>query len=534
MNRRLAHVLLCTIIGATSLLALPHHVNAKGPADRITIIGPGLNGEVVIQDRATLDALSMAALEDFLAPVPDIPESLGFGYELTRFYKVDDNRYIPFDRATYYPDRSGQGGYVLYQGIVNGSSGYDGRWFAAHPASDAVMRRVLADNGVVLADETLAQPMLLLAQANGTLHLADPVSLEDRVVWEVGDRWQVLSDATSDPEGRVLYYAGTGTNSLPFQRALDLTTGVDCLLAQQSRVVMVANDQTLLVENDGPVAASRAGAWQPRLEIRDAATFAVQQDIALPDGGPNRAYFPSPDKRWLLLLESGGDKVTLHLFDVYTRQFVGQATVPGTPAQPFLRGMWDSGSMVFNLTDGEHFYRLDVLKQSWVSIGQLFDLQRKAKLTSEGTWFEFAAARSGEAYLYHPLGRYWLYDYQAEDQGKIEGGIFVVNRSAVAVNSHWQPEDRFVQVIYQGGRLYALQAPRDSDWADLIVLDASDGSVLERRALEPGVWFLASVWVAPGALKQGAAPANARACNRPEPEPLPFTPAAPPPTATPQ
>jgi hypothetical protein len=344
----------------------------------------------------------------------------------------------------------------------------------------------------------------------------------------------VLSDAMSDPEGRVLYYAGTGADSLPFQRALDLTTGVDCLLAQQSRVVMVANDQTLLVENNGPVVASRAGAWQPSLEFRDAATFAVQQGIALPDGGPNRAYFPSPDRRWLLLLESGSDAVTLHLFDVYTRQFVGQAAVPGTPAQPFLRGMWDSGSVVFNLTDGEHFYRLDVLKQSWVSIGRLFDLQRKANLTSQGTWFEFAAARSGQAYLYHPLGRYWLYDYQVEDQGKIEGGIFVVNRSAVAVNNHWQPDGKFAQVIYQGGRLYALQAPRDSDQADLIVLDASDGGVLEQRALGPGTWFLARVWVTPGALKQGTAPSSASACDRPEPEPLPFTPAAPPPTATPQ
>jgi hypothetical protein len=535
MNRRLSHVLLCTIIVATSLLALPHRVNAKGPAARITITGPGLTGEVVIEDRATLDTLSMAALEDFLAPLTDIPENLGPGYELTRFYQDDNGSYIPFDRVMYYPDRSGQGGYVLYEGIVNGWSGNDGRWFPARPASDVVMRRVLADHGVVLpVNEISVQPMLLLAQSPATLHLVDPMSLEDQTAWAVGGEWQVLSDAMSDPEGRVLYYAGVDRNGLTFQRVLDLTTGVDCLLAQQSQVVMVADDHTLLVENGGPVTASRTGAWQPSLEIRDAATFAVQQAIALPDDGPNRAYFPSPDRHWLLLLEFGGDKAVVHLFNVYTREFVGQATVPGTPAQPFLRGMWDSGSAVFNLTDGEHFYRLDVLKRSWIAIGGLYDMQRRAKLISEGTWFEFGAARNGHSYLYHPLGRYWLYDYQAEDQGQIDGGIFVVNRSTVAVNNRWQPDSKFAQVIYQAERLYALEAPRDSDAADLIALDSGYGSVLGRRALEPGTWFLARVWVASDALKPAATPATASACDRPEPERLPVPPITPPPTATPR
>jgi len=233
-------------------------------------------------------------------------------------------------------------------------------------------------------------------------------------------------------------------------------------------------------------------------------------------------------------LESGGDKAAVHLFDVYTRQFVDHFTVPGTPAQPFLRGMWDSGSAVFNLTDGEHYYRLDILKRSWIAIGGLYDLQRRARLTSEGTWLEFGAARNGLSYLYHPLGRYWLYDYQAEDQGKIQGGIFVVNRSAFDVNSHWQPERKFAQVIYQAGRLYALQAPRDSDQVSLFVLDTNDGSVLDRRALEPGIWFLVQVRVASGVLKQNAAPASSSACNKSEPEPLPITPAVPPPTATPR
>ena len=533
MNRRLAHVLLCTLIGTASLLAVHHREHAKGPADRITITGPGLTSELVIADRATLDALSMTALEDFLAPVTEIPENLGPGYELTRFYQGNNESYVPFDHVMYYPDRSGQGGYVLYLGIVNGWSENDGRWFPAHSASDAVMRRVLADNGVVLpVNGTSLQPMLLLAQATGTLHLVDPMSLEDRAVWKAGDEWQVLSDATANPAGQMLYYAGTGRNGLSFQRRLNLTTSVDCLLAQQSRVVMVPDDHTLLVENEGTVAVSRAGAWQLSLEIRDAATYALLQGVPLPAGGPIRTYFPSPDRHWLLLLESGGDTVVLHLFDVYIRQFVGQATVPGTPAQPFLRGMWDSGSTVFNLTDGERFYRFDIVKQSWIRIARLYDMQRSTWLTSEGTWFEFAAARNGQSYLYHPLGRYWLYDYQAEDQGEIEGGIFVIEQNE-DVTTRWQPDGKFAQVIYQAGRMYALQAPRDSDAVDLIALDARDGSVLERRTLEPDVWFLDQAWVDPDVIRTSA-PLTVRPCDRAEPEPLPFTPPAPPPTATPR
>lgn len=131
------------------LLLLPGTgVTAKGPLARITVDGPGLAAAIEITDANLLSVLGMAEMMDLFVTV-DAPVDAGTAYALQRFYH-DDRRNIdvPFDSVRYYPHAGDGLAYVYYVGIHNGSSEYDGRWFAVTSEGDSAMRRVLSDAGV--------------------------------------------------------------------------------------------------------------------------------------------------------------------------------------------------------------------------------------------------------------------------------------------------------------------------------------------------------------------------------------------------
>lgn len=131
------------------LLLLPlSGVLAKGPFARITVDGPGLTGPVDITDADVLSMLGMAEMMDLFVTI-DAPVEAGPGFELQRFFHDDrQNVDVQFDTVHYYPHASDGLAYVHYIGIQNGSSEYDGRWFAVTHEGDSAMRSVLSDAGV--------------------------------------------------------------------------------------------------------------------------------------------------------------------------------------------------------------------------------------------------------------------------------------------------------------------------------------------------------------------------------------------------
>lgn len=148
MSTRIVHAAF-VLLGLLALLVPAAGLSlAKGPADKVTIDGPGLTSEIEVTETVLLSALSIGQLEDFGRPSAT-PRDPGPGYELTRYFK-DRAGFQAFDRVRYYPNAAGGGGYIFYEGIVNGWSEYDGRWFRASVAGDQVMRRLLAENGVRL------------------------------------------------------------------------------------------------------------------------------------------------------------------------------------------------------------------------------------------------------------------------------------------------------------------------------------------------------------------------------------------------
>jgi len=90
----------------------------------ITVAGVQLTDEVRITDLAlTEDYFTFA---DFYQNKTEAPTDPGLGYEITRYY-VNESADTAFDTLHYYPET----GYVYYDGIVSGSSEYDGKWYIA-------------------------------------------------------------------------------------------------------------------------------------------------------------------------------------------------------------------------------------------------------------------------------------------------------------------------------------------------------------------------------------------------------------------
>ncbi|MBI3162247.1 MAG: hypothetical protein HYZ23_07040 [Chloroflexi bacterium] len=109
----------------TILLINPVAAFAKGPYSLITVSGPGIAGEINMEDPALLEFFAFA---NFLKPV-DAPADPGKGYEITRSWVDASTKAIQsFDQLHYYPDT----GYVYYDGLLGDAySEYDEKWYLA-------------------------------------------------------------------------------------------------------------------------------------------------------------------------------------------------------------------------------------------------------------------------------------------------------------------------------------------------------------------------------------------------------------------
>lgn len=123
---------------ALVLLLIPSIVLAKGSFDYVEVKGPGITGNIVITNPTLTE--DFFAFADFSAGSIPAPSDAGQGYEIIRVYLVNEKDQ-PFDVLHYYPYT----GYVYYDGIVNGESEYDGKWYAANPAADEPFRAALAE-----------------------------------------------------------------------------------------------------------------------------------------------------------------------------------------------------------------------------------------------------------------------------------------------------------------------------------------------------------------------------------------------------
>jgi hypothetical protein len=135
MFTRIRIVLVCALL--TAMFATVS-VFAKGGFAFITISGADLKETLrTTHGELTRDFFAFA---DFYRNKSDAPADPGIGYEITRYY-VDNSREVAFDQLHYYPET----GFVFYDGIVSGSSEYDGKWYTANAAIKTAFEHVLPE-----------------------------------------------------------------------------------------------------------------------------------------------------------------------------------------------------------------------------------------------------------------------------------------------------------------------------------------------------------------------------------------------------
>ncbi len=137
--------LLVTVI--TSVTAF-----AKGNFAFISITSPNLKEAVRTTDPILIT--DFFAFADFSRDRTKAPADPGTGYEITRYY-MDGSRESAFDRLHYYPDT----GFVYYDGIVNGSSSYDGKWYTARPEIRMAFENALPAYARSVVPVTSSQPI---------------------------------------------------------------------------------------------------------------------------------------------------------------------------------------------------------------------------------------------------------------------------------------------------------------------------------------------------------------------------------------
>ncbi len=131
-----------TILSVVGLLVPTLLVFAKGNFDYLAVKGPGITGEINITNPALPG--DFLAFADFTRGEVPPPADPGQGYQVVRVYvEIVDGKPspTPFDQLHYYPYT----GYVYYDGVVNGSSEYDGKWYAANPMANEPFRAALAE-----------------------------------------------------------------------------------------------------------------------------------------------------------------------------------------------------------------------------------------------------------------------------------------------------------------------------------------------------------------------------------------------------
>ena len=126
-----------TLLFMLCLLLIPTSALAKGPFTYITVNGLGLTEELTVTNPGLMDFFTFA---NFSQGSIDAPANPGDGYEITRvFVDTTTNQSQYWDHLHYYPDT----GYVYYDGLLNGSSEYDGKWYQARPEAEAPFRNAL-------------------------------------------------------------------------------------------------------------------------------------------------------------------------------------------------------------------------------------------------------------------------------------------------------------------------------------------------------------------------------------------------------
>lgn len=149
------HVLLVFFILA--LLAISTTVVFAKELGLLTISGPGIKGEVSLNDRDAMMNLEQSGFFD-QAALSKPPEGLGEGYNITAHLNLD-GKLVPFIQMVYYPTDKGQSAYVQYTARLEGDKLQSvDEWYLLNRKADTALRAVMTANNITVQSALVKAP----------------------------------------------------------------------------------------------------------------------------------------------------------------------------------------------------------------------------------------------------------------------------------------------------------------------------------------------------------------------------------------
>ena len=173
MNRKRLWILLFVIV----LLAIPTTVVFAKELGLLTITGPGIKGEVSLNNHDDMMNLEQSGFFDQAKFVKQ-PENLGQGYNIVAHLNLD-GKLVPMVEMIYYPAEEGEQGYVHYTGRLNGESLQPvDEWAQMRPQAETALRDLMTANKITI------QPAVVVAPAAVAPAVIEPANSEEQTAVE--------------------------------------------------------------------------------------------------------------------------------------------------------------------------------------------------------------------------------------------------------------------------------------------------------------------------------------------------------------
>ena len=173
------HLLLLALVVA--LLAIPTFAVLAKELGSLTITGPGIKGELLLDDPEYMMMLEQKGFFDQSVRV-DPPKNLNHeaGYSISAQLNLD-GKMVPFVEMTYYPMEEGTPGYVHYTGRLQGETLQTvDQWHVLSGTADNAFRGMLTARNITLQPAVVAAPVISEAPAAvaaepGSVPVASPL-----------------------------------------------------------------------------------------------------------------------------------------------------------------------------------------------------------------------------------------------------------------------------------------------------------------------------------------------------------------------
>src|SRR6266511_4024950 len=158
MNRTKRYTLFLILMIA--LLAIPTFVVLAKELGMLTISGPGIKGELTLNDpKAMMDLEQKGFFDEATLSQPPKNLNLEAGYTVTSHLNLD-GKVVPFVKMVYYPTSEGQAGYVHYIGRLDGESLKTvDEWHLMRLDADKAFRGLMIANNITLQSALITAPV---------------------------------------------------------------------------------------------------------------------------------------------------------------------------------------------------------------------------------------------------------------------------------------------------------------------------------------------------------------------------------------